>query len=425
MDISSIMHFAVPLHRQSRQGNKCNLTLNFQDMNNKPILEELAQAGETSPVTPLVLKLDDYRIASDTQVPEEEFLLRMFGRPCFPRRDLTTITGLEKCGKTFFTSMLMACCAEKRVLELERIREEPLRVMWYDTEQSRQSTKSILTDRVFKLVKSTDSTDGISAEPSNLESGFFIFNVRACTYEERMEYLVAGIEAYKPDLVIIDNVSDLLASINDAEQSIQVIDQLMQMATTHNCNITVVIHLNRSGEKRNLRGWLGTEILHKAFEVYYCEQIPKTEVFSVEQLLTRKFRINETLYYRINEEGLPEITVKPDVQPRASDGRYMSNKPEAYQIRMEKADSFCQDYIIRHEGNSRTPWEWNLRKLFGDAMGNRTVMIPADLRQAAMQLSGIQQPKYYDKVFQLAVDYRVIQTTMDRNGRVVVIPLPS
>jgi hypothetical protein len=49
--------------------------------------------------------------------------------------------------------MLMACCAEKSVLELERIRDEPLKVMWYDTEQSRQSTKSILTGRVFKLVK--------------------------------------------------------------------------------------------------------------------------------------------------------------------------------------------------------------------------------------------------------------------------------
>lgn len=377
------------------------------------IQEQLLHAGEPSPITPLVLKLDDYRIASDTEVPDEEFLLRMFGRPCFPRRDLTTITGLEKCGKTFFTSMLMACCAEKRVLELERIRDEPLRVMWYDTEQSRQSTKSILTDRVFKL----------SHTPS--EQSFYAFNVRACTYEERMEYLIAGIEAYKPDLVIIDNVSDLLASINDAEQSIKVIDQLMQMATTHNCNITVVIHLNRSGEKRNLRGWLGTEILHKAFEVYYCEQIPKTEVFSVEQLLTRKFRISETLYYKISDEGLPEITVKPDVQPRGSDGKYMSNKPEAYQIRAEKADSFCQDYIIRHEGNSRSPWEWNLRQLFGDAMGNRTVMTQADLKNSVMELSGIQQPKYYDKVFQLAVDHRVIQTTMDRNGRIVVIPLPS
>ena len=42
-----------------------------------------------------------------------------------------------------------------------------------------------------------------------------------------------------------------------------------------------------------------------------------------------------------------------------------------------------------------------------------------------MQLSGIQQPKYYDKVFRLACDNHIVKTTMDRNGRVVVISTPS
>ena len=132
-----------------------------------PIEEELDQAGEVSPVSPLVVKLDKCRIMSDTHVPPEDFLLRLFGKPCFPRRDLSTITGTEKCGKTFFTSMMMACCAKKNVLELERISDEPLKVMWYDTEQSRQSTKSILTDRVFKLANLTES---------DIDSNFFVLN---------------------------------------------------------------------------------------------------------------------------------------------------------------------------------------------------------------------------------------------------------
>ena len=98
-------------------------------MNEQQVLltEELTQAGEAAPVTDLLLNLDRLRITSETKVPEEDFLLRFFGKPCFPRRDLSTVTGVEKCGKTFFTSMLMACCAEKHVLELERIREEPLK----------------------------------------------------------------------------------------------------------------------------------------------------------------------------------------------------------------------------------------------------------------------------------------------------------
>ena len=116
-----------------------------------PIEEELCQAGIASPVSPLVVKLDKFRIMSDTDVPPEEFLLRQFGKPCFPRRDLTAITGTEKCGKTFFTSMVMACAAAReKVLELERIPERPLKILWYDTEQSRASTKNIMTERIYQ-----------------------------------------------------------------------------------------------------------------------------------------------------------------------------------------------------------------------------------------------------------------------------------
>lgn len=376
--------------------------------------EELAQAGEASLITPSLLQLDGCRIMTDTVVPEEEFLLRMYGKPCFPRRDLSTVTGLEKCGKTVFTSMLMACCAEKSVLELERIREAPLKVMWYDTEQSKQSTKGILTERVAKLVKGDFP-----------EENFFVFNVRACTYEERLELLMTGIQTYKPDMVIIDNVSDLLPSVNDAEQSVKIIEQLMIMASENDCNITVVIHLNRSGEKRGLRGWLGTEILHKTYEAYYCEHIEDTEVFFVEQTFTRKYHCKEKLYYKFNDDGLPMPCEKPDYQTRGSDGRYMSNKSDAYHIHADKADTFNQKYILRNENNSRQPWEWNLRMLFDDAMGSVAEISVEDLKKRVMEISGIQQPKYYDKVFKLATEKRVVKTTMTKGGRIVVIPIPS
>ena len=42
-----------------------------------------------------------------------------------------------------------------------------------------------------------------------------------------------------------------------------------------------------------------------------------------------------------------------------------------------------------------------------------------------MRLSGILQPKYYDKVFDLAVDRRIVKTTMDQNSRIVAILIPS
>ncbi len=375
------------------------------------IENEIEKVGEQESVTPALMMLDKFRIVSDTDVPSEDFTLRLFGKPCFPRRDLSAITGTEKCGKTFFTSMLMACCATKEVLELERISDEPLKVLWFDTEQSRQSTKAILTNRVYKLADCVDDN-------------FYVFNVRSCSYQERMDYLAAAIEAYKPDLVIVDNVSDLLPSINDPEASTQVIDQLMQLSTVYDCNITIVIHLNRTGEKRGLRGWLGTEILHKAFDVYYCEQIQKTDVFSVEQTFTRKFRIPEVLYYRIDENGLPVITTKPDVQPRNLNGQFMSNVPLAYQIKSGQVDTFTQKYIIRNSGSAERAWEWNVALLFNDAFDTATCLSLDDLQRRVMRLSGIKQSKYYDKVFGLAVDQRIVKTTMNKLGRVVAIPIP-
>jgi len=378
------------------------------------ISEELDHAGEVSNVTSSLLELDGYRITSETDVPSEEFLFRMFGKPCFPRRDLSTVTGVEKCGKTFFTSMLMACCAERHVLELERIREEPLKVIWYDTEQSRQSTKSILTDRVARLVKD-DFPD----------ENFFVFNVRKCSVEERMDYLLTGIETYKPDLVIIDNVCDLLSSINDSEESVKVINQLMEVATANDCNITVVIHLNRSGDKRNLRGWLGTQILHKTFEAFCCEEISKTDVLSVEQSMTRKYPIKDKLYYRVNDAGLPEMAEAPDVPGRDENGRFTSKKADVYKVNSDSIDRFNQDYIIRHPDNAVCPWEWDLHRLFGDAMNTRAMMSPDDLRRDVKRLSGIKIDKYYQKVFELAVEQRVIKTEMIRGGRVAVIPLST
>ncbi len=47
-----------------------------------------------------------------------------------------------------------------------------------------------------------------------------------------------------------------------------------------------------------------------------------------------------------------------------------------------------------------------------------------DLQRRVMRLSGIKQSKYYDKVFGLAVDQRIVKTTMNKLGRVVAIPIP-
>ena len=378
---------------------------------NQVNVEELLASEAAAPsVSPTLLKLDGYRIATDTEVPQEEFLFRMFGTPCFPRRDITAVTGMEKCGKTFFTSMLMACSMQRQILALDRNSEQPLRVLWYDTEQSRQSTKSVLTERVGRLAGSGEGAD----------EHVMAFNVRACTYQERVDYLVEAVTAYHPDLVIIDNISDLLPSINDVEHSIALVDQLLQLATEYDCNITVVIHLNRSGDKRNLRGWLGTEIVHKAFDVFNCAQIEDTNVLMVQQTMTRKRKMGEELYYVIDDSGLPQQTEKPQGRYRDTDGKFKSSKSDVTKMKSDAVESFNQKYILRQSDGSNS-WDWDLQTLFNDAMAGCAMTGLDMLKANAMKMAHIQYPQYYEKLFQRAIDTRVIQTTIDRHGRVVVI----
>ena len=126
---------------------------------------ELEHAGEETALSPKMLLLEQLRITPEKQLKPMEFLFRLFGKPCFPRRELVAITGKAKSGKTFVTSMLMACCITQKVLALERHTDikghtdladltdfRPLRVLWYDTEQSDESTQDILKNRIIPMI---------------------------------------------------------------------------------------------------------------------------------------------------------------------------------------------------------------------------------------------------------------------------------
>ena len=118
---------------------------------------ELEHAGEETALSPQMLLLEQLRITPEKELPKMDFLFRLFGKPCFPRRELVAITGKAKSGKTFVTSMLMACCQSRDVLAFQRVGDEPLRVLWYDTEQSDESTQDILKNRIIRLLNNTNT----------------------------------------------------------------------------------------------------------------------------------------------------------------------------------------------------------------------------------------------------------------------------
>ena len=375
---------------------------------------ELEHAGEETALSPKMLLLEQLRITPEKQLKPMEFLFQLFGKPCFPRRELVAITGKAKSGKTFVTSMLMACCQSRDVLAFQRIGDEPLRVLWYDTEQSDESTQDILKNRIMTLIKTTtdltDSTDKNSCNSCNslFKKSIDVFNVRGVAWKERRDLLREAVTRCKPDLVIVDGIRDLVNDINDGVLAQEVIEELMHLATEHDCCIVCVLHQNKSGEDHNLRGWIGTELMNKAFEVYSCEKLLPQRIFSLEQTLTRKYDIERTMYFEVGDDGLPVSCGVPT-------GGGSKDNTDGY-------PQLNADYIRHDEHNQ---WQVDVRRLFSDAIDGRQQVTGAELRSEVCRLSNIRSWKFYNSLLEQAVNGEVIMKSYDHAAHVIYALRPQ
>lgn len=374
-----------------------------------PIIGQLLLAGQQSNLSPELNTLFKNRITEDSHLPPMEFLFKIFDVPCFPRRELVAVAGKAKSGKTFFLSLLMAASIRDKVMSIER-QAPPLKVLWYDTEQSQQSTEDILVNRIQPMILE-----------GSLEN-IFAFNVRVFNWEERLKMFEQAIPFLKPDLVILDGVRDLISDINDGKEAQRITEQLMTQAQNNDCCIVGVLHQNKSDSDRNLRGWIGTELTNKVFEVYSCEKLRGSRTFKVEQTHTRKFDLEREMYYTVNKDtGLPEPTDKPVIyeKPRDEQGRFISTK--ALGAKDIKWESFNRDYIIYHDDLPDAPYEWNLRKLFADALEGKPYKPYSVVMGVALKLSNIQDSKIYYALFDEAVERRIIiKETIPQTGQQIV-----
>ena len=382
---------------------------------------ELEHAGEETALSPKMLLLEQLRITPEKELPKMEFLFQLYGKPCFPRRELVAITGKAKSGKTFVTSMLMAVgnlnvnvnlnpnlnpniCQ----LPLKRMREEPFKVMWYDTEQSDESTQDILKNRIIRLLN--NSNTNLTNPTNNLwsEKSIDVFNVRGVPWKERRDLLCEAVKRCKPDLVIVDGIRDLVNDINDGVLAQEVMEELMHLATEHDCCIVCVLHQNKSGEDHNLRGWIGTELMNKAFEVYSCEKLMPQRIFSLEQTLTRKYDIERTMYFEVGDDGLP-------VSCGVSTDEGSKDKTDGY-------PQLNADYI-RHDEHDQ--WQVDVRQLFSDAIGGRQQVTGAELRSEVCRLSNIRSWKFYNSLLEQAVSGKVIMKSFDHAAHVIYTLRPQ
>lgn len=207
-------------------------------------------------------------------------------------------TGKAKAKKTFNVSALVAASLSNgKVLNYRAsLPEGKRRILYVDTEQSRYHCHNVL-ERILKLAGLPTGIDN-----ENLD---FIC-LREYTPSVRIEvidYALAQDTGY--GLVIIDGIRDLLLDINNAGESVEVINKMMEWSSKYDLHIHCVLHQNKGDN--NVRGHIGTELNNKAETVLVITKNTANPDISEVKAMHIREKEFKPFAFTVNENGLPEV----------------------------------------------------------------------------------------------------------------------
>ena len=167
-----------------------------------------------------------------------------------------------------------------------------------------------------------------------------------------------------------------------------------------------ILHQNKSAEDRNLRGWIGTELTHKAFEVYECEK-NDARIFSFKQTLTRKYDISDVMKYVTDEQGIP---MPATVEALAASGEYP--RQQGGEVCPSSWKEFVAEWV-----NGKPLFD--LPRVFAHVLPEEGRSMPAsELKRQVISLLHLTSPHYYNKLCSLAVEQELIVREKSPKGLV-------
>lgn len=252
----------------------------------------VAEAGQTGHIPE---KLSPHMISLTSDYPEIDFLLEKEGIGLLSIGDIAVLKGKAKAGKTTALTCLIAAVLNGEYLNLKS-RKRNASALYIDTEQNMKNT-SILARKVHALC-GFDCTED--------HPRFHALNFRSEGPAERCNLTTQAVKYFKPDLLVIDGVKDLIegSDINDPKASGQTLQYLMSLTKDFDLALLTTLHVNKADN--NLRGHIGSEILNKSSE---CWEVKKNgETFESEQTESRNEPVSGFSFI-LNEERLPVAVV--------------------------------------------------------------------------------------------------------------------
>ena len=258
-------------------------------------------------------------------------MLEFNGVPFAKVGGLAAISGQKKNGKSFVLTQLMAAILNDgndrtnqylpglKVPErtIEYLGHKP-KVLYVDTEMEKLSSAKVLR-RVHWLC----NVDMSQPFPDDRFSVLWLKSMpkddMAKPYKRRYELIRMAIDAIQPDVVFIDGLRDLLASINDEESGTTILDELGTLAEERRMNIWLALHQNpgkaADSDEAKMRGWIGTELGNKVSDTLISIKSKKPEgvTFTVKQQDARDKDMDDWTFEITDDAGqlgVPRIITK-------------------------------------------------------------------------------------------------------------------
>jgi hypothetical protein len=153
-------------------------------------------------------------------------------------------------------------------------------------------------------------------------------------YQKRYRLIKYAIEVMKPDAVFIDGVRDIIGDFNDNQESAELVQSLMSLASKKGICIWLALHMNpRPGndDESKMRGHLGTELGNKVTDTLVSskKKDDKGVRFTVKQQDARGKDMDDMTFEVTDEAGslgIPRlintgapVTSEEDKQRREAD----------------------------------------------------------------------------------------------------------
>lgn len=273
--------------------------------------------------------LRPYLLDPREDYPEPYTMLEYNGVPFSKVGGLAAISGQKKNGKSFVLTQLMAailgngCEKTQRYLPgltvpertIEYLGHEP-KVLYIDTEMEKLSSAKVLR-RVHWLC------DWDMKYPNERFSVLWLKNMpkdgEKRAHQQRFDMIRMAMDAIQPDVMFVDGLRDLLASINDEESITTTLDYFGGIAEERNMSIWLALHQNpqrkNDDDEAKMRGWAGTELGNKVSDTLVSIKTKTADsvTFTVKQQDARDKDIDDWKFEITDDAGslgIPRIITR-------------------------------------------------------------------------------------------------------------------